>query len=271
MASSERRIGNRQRIGARPYSLLAISLFALALVLAALSATASAAEIKVLAAGGMRPGLNAAAQAFRDRTGTEAKFTYEPPVDLGKRVAGGEAADIVVSSPAIVADLSKAGKVFPDTQMHLGRVGVGVVVRDGAPLPDISSPLALKDSLIAAEAVVYNTASSGTYIDGMLKKIGAFDQIQSKLVRLWDGTAVMHHLMEGKGKEFGFGGITDILGYRDRGLRLVGPLPAEIQNYASYSAAVITVAPNPDGAKAFMAYLASPEGRALFVANGIPQ
>ena len=155
--------------------------------------------------------------------------------------------------------------------MHLGRVGVGVVVRDGAPLPDIASIQALKGSLIEAEAVVYNTASSGTYIDGMLKKLGVFDQIQGKLIRLWDGTAVMHHLMEGKIKEFGFGGITDILLYRDRGLRLVGPLPAEIQNYANYSAAVIATAPNAEGAKAFMAYLASPDGRALFLANGIPQ
>jgi molybdate transport system substrate-binding protein len=231
----------------------------------------NAAELKVLAAGGMQPGLNAAAKVFRDKTGVEAKFTYEPPVDLGKRVAGGEVADIVVSSPAVIADLTKAGKVLGDGQMHLGRVGVGVVVREGAPLPDVSSTQALKNSLLDAEAVVYNTASSGSYIDGMLKKIGVFDQIQGKLIRLWDGTAVMHHLMEGKAKEFGFGGITDILLYRERGLRLVGPLPAEIQNYANYSAAVISTAPDPDGAKAFVAYLASPEGRALFLANGIPE
>jgi molybdate transport system substrate-binding protein len=105
----------------------------------------------------------------------------------------------------------------------------------------------------------------------MLRRIGVFDQIESKLVRLWDGTAVMHHLMEGKANEFGFGGITDILLYRERGLRLVGPLPAEIQNYASYSAAVIATAPSPDAAKAFLAYLASPDGRALFLANGIPE
>jgi molybdate transport system substrate-binding protein len=82
---------------------------------------------------------------------------------------------------------------------------------------------------------------------------------------------VMHHLMEGNAREFGFGGITDILLYRERGLWLVGPLPAEIQNYANYSAAVISAAPDPDGAKAFMAYLASPEGRALFLANGIAE
>jgi molybdate transport system substrate-binding protein len=237
----------------------------------ALATAASAAEIKVLAAGGMRPGLNAAAKVFRDQTGIDATFTYEPPVDLGKRVAGGEAADIVVSSPAIVADLAKSGKVLPDSPMHLGRVGVGVVARDSAPLPDVSTIPALKASLLDAEAVVYNTASSGTYIDGMLKKVGVFDQIQGKLVRLWDGTAVMHHLMEGRIKEFGFGGITDILGYRDQGLRLIGPLPAEIQNYANYSAAVIAAAPNPDAAKAFMTYLASPAGRALFVKNGIPE
>jgi molybdate transport system substrate-binding protein len=237
----------------------------------ALASASSAAEIKVLAAGGMQPGLNAAAKVFRDRTGVEAKLTYEPPVDLGKRVAGGEAADIVVSSPPVIADLTQAGKVLPDGQIHLGRVGVGVVVREGAPLPDVSSTQALKTSLIDAEAVVYNTASSGTYIDAMLKKIGVFDQIQGKLIRLWDGTAVMHHLMEGKAKEFGFGGITDILLYRDRGLRLAGPLPAEIQNYANYSAAVIAAAPAPDSAKAFITYLASPDGRALFLANGIPE
>ncbi len=244
---------------------------ALAAACVAFGTAGNAAELKVLAAGGMQPGLNAAAKVFRDKTGVEAKFTYEPPVDLGKRVAGGEVADIVVSSPAVIADLTKFGKVLNDGQMHLGRVGVGVVVRDGAPLPDVSSTQALRSSLIDAEAVVYNTASSGTYIDGMLKKLGVFDQIQGKLIRLWDGTAVMRHLMEGRAKEFGFGGITDILLYRERGLRLVGPLPAEIQNYASYSAAVISAAPDPDGAKAFMAYLASPEGRALFRANGIPE
>jgi molybdate transport system substrate-binding protein len=243
----------------------------LAAACVALVTAGSAAEIKVLAAGGMQPGLNAAARVFRDQTAVEVKFTYEPPADLGKRVAGGEAADILVSSPPVIADLTKAGKVLADGQMHLGRVGVGVVVRDGAPLPDVASAQALTSALIAADAVVYNTASSGTYIDGMLKKLGVYDRIESKLIRLWDGTAVMHHLMEGKIKEFGFGGITDILLYRDRGLRLVGPLPAEIQNYANYSGAVIAAAPNAQAAKAFMTYLASPEGRALFLANGIPQ
>jgi molybdate transport system substrate-binding protein len=237
----------------------------------ALGAAASAADLKVLSAGAMQPGLNAAAKIFRDKTGDQAKITYEPATDLGKRVAGGEVADIIVSSPTVIADLMKAGRVLSEGQIRLGRVGVGVVVREGAPRPDIANAQALKSSLLEADAVVYNTASSGAYIDGMLRKIGVFDQIEAKLIRLWDGNAVMRRLLAGQGKEFGFGGITDILVNRDKGLRLVGPLPAELQNYTSYTAAVIATAPNAEGAKAFMTYLASPDGRALFAVNGISE
>jgi molybdate transport system substrate-binding protein len=242
-----------------------------AAALLSLDAGGSAAELKVLSAGAVQPGLNAAADIFRDKTGDVAKIAYDPATVLGKRIGGGEVADVVVSSPAVIAELTKAGRVLSEGQVRLGRVGVGVVVREGAPLPDLSSTQALKNALLAADAVVYNTASSGAYVEDMLKKIGAFDQIQGKLVRVFDGNAVMRRLVEGKGKEFGFGGITDIVLNHDKGVRLVGALPAEIQNYTSYTAALIAVAPNPAGAKAFLTYLASSDGRALFAANGISE
>jgi len=242
-----------------------------AAALLSLDAGGSAAELKVLSAGAVQPGLNAAADIFRDKTGDVAKIAYDPATVLGKRIGGGEVADVVVSSPAAIAELTKAGRVLSEGQVRLGRVGVGVVVREGAPLPDLSSTQAVKNALLAADAVVYNTASSGAYVEDMLKKIGAFDQIQGKLVRLFDGNAVMRRLVEGKGKEFGFGGITDIVLNHDKGVRLVGALPAEIQNYTSYTAALIAVAPNPAGAKAFLTYLASSDGRALFAANGISE
>ena len=97
----------------------------------------------------------------------------------------------------------------------------------------------------------------------------AFLTKSKALVRLFDGNAVMRRLIDGRGREFGFGGITDIVLNQQKSVRLVGPLPAEIQNYTSYTAAVITAAPNPGGAKAFLGYLASPDGRALFAQNGI--
>jgi molybdate transport system substrate-binding protein len=248
-----------------------VATVAAAAALLALGSGASAAELKVLSAGAVQPGLIAAAKIFFDRTGDQATVAYDPATVLGKRVAGGEIADIIVSSPAVIADLTKAGRVSPEGQIRLGRVGVGVVVREGAPAPDMASTPALKKALLDADAVVYNTASSGAYVEDMLKKIGVFDEIQGKLVRLFDGNAVMRRLVEGKGKEFGFGGITDIVLNHDKGVRLVGALPAEIQNYTSYTAAVIAVAPNANGARAFMAYLASTDGRALFAANGISE
>jgi len=127
----------------------------------------------------------------------------------------------------------------------------------------------LKRSLLAAERVVCNRASSGVYIESMLKKLGVYDELGAKLVRYDDGTAVMHHLIKGQGREFGFGGVTDILLYRDKGLQLVGPLPEEIQNYTAYATAMITATTERETALAFLRYLASPDGRALFAANGI--
>jgi len=127
----------------------------------------------------------------------------------------------------------------------------------------------LKRSLLAAERVVYNRAYSGVYIESMLKKLGVYDELGAKLVLYDDGTAVMHHLIKGQGREFGFGGITDILLYRDKGLQLVGPLPEETQNYTAYAAAMITATTEREAALAFLRYLASPGGRVLFAASGI--
>jgi molybdate transport system substrate-binding protein len=242
---------------------------AAALLLGSISAAGLAAEVQVLSAGAMQPGLIASAAAFRQEAGHDIKVTYAIASELRKRVGGGEVADIVIAPPAVTGDLVKAGKVSAQGQVALGRVGAGVVARNGAPLPDISSAEALKRSLLDADSVVYNRASSGVYIDSMLKQLGVFEQIGAKLIRYDDGTAVMHHLMQGRGREFGFGGITDILMYRDKGLQLVGPLPEEIQNYTSYTAALITAAANPDAAKAFLRYLGSTAGKALFMENGI--
>ena len=235
----------------------------------AASMTGLAAEIQVLSAGAMQPGLIAAAAALRREAGHELNVTYAIASELRKRVGGGEVADVVLAPVAGIADLTQGGAVAAEGQVAVGRVGAGVVARNGAPLPDISSAEAFKRSLLGAESVVYNRASSGVYIESMLKKLGVYQHIEARLTRYDDGTAVMHHLMRGKGREFGFGGITDILMYRDKGLQLVGPLPEEIQNYTSYTAALITAAANPDAAKAFLRYLASPAGKALFAANGI--
>src|SRR5262249_21207991 len=115
-----------------------------------------------------------------------------------------------------------------------------------------------------------NRASSGIYIESMLKKIGVFDQIEKKIVKVADGEAVTARIKQGTGKEFGFGGYTDILLNQDAGhSKLVGPIPEELQNYTLYSGAVIAASANQVNARAFLAYVDSPEAVEIFKASGV--
>ena len=229
---------------------------------------AAAAEIAVLSGGAIEPGLRAAASAFQKQTGDTVKITFNTTPQIRKRIDSGEKFDVVIAPPAAMDAFAKAGKIGEE-RVGVGRVGMGVAVRPGAPVPDISNAEALRHSLLGAETLVFNRASSGLYFEGLLKKMGVYEQIESKTTRYADAGSVMEHVLKGKGKEIGFGPITEILMYKEKGLRLVGPLPAEVQNYTSYTAAVAAGSPNGELARNLVRFLGSPSGKALFVAAGI--
>jgi molybdate transport system substrate-binding protein len=227
---------------------------------------AMAAEIRVLSAGAVEPGLRAAAAAFKKQSGHDVNIAFNTAPEIRKRIAGGDSFDVLIAPPAALDEF--AGKVTAD-RVNLGRVGLGVAVRPGASVPDISSSDALKRSVLEADSIVFNRASSGIYFENLLKKMEIYDKVQAKTTRYADGAAVMEHVLKGKGREIGFGPVTEILQHREKGLKLVGPLPPEVQNYTSYSAAPMTAAANAEPAKAFVRYLGSPESKALFVGAGI--
>jgi molybdate transport system substrate-binding protein len=231
------------------------------------SGVAAGAEITVISGGAVEPGLNAAAAAFQKETGHAVKITYNTTPQMLKRIGGGDTFDVVIAPPAAIKVFAEAGKV-EEGGANLGRVGIGVMVRPGAPVPDISSAEAIKRAVLEAESVVYNRASSGLYFEGMLKKMGILEQAEAKAARYATGAESMDHMLKGKGKEVGFGPITEILLYKEKGLRLVGPLPAEVQNYTAYTAAPMTTGANKEVAKAFVRYLGGP-AKPLFVAAGI--
>lgn len=93
--------------------------------------------------------------------------------------------------------------------------------------------------------------------------------MQARSTRYPDGASVLEHVLKGQGTEIGFGAITEILLYRDKGLKFVGPLPVEIQNYTAYVATVMVGTQQPAAARAFVAYLGSASGQAIFKAAGI--
>jgi len=229
---------------------------------------AGAAEVKVLSAGALEPGMKAAAAEFQKASGHSVKIAFNTTPQIRKRIGDGEVHDVVVAPPAVIDEFAKAGKLGQD-RANVGRVGMGVAVRPGAPAPDISSPEALRKSVLDAESLVFNRASTGIYLENLLKKMGVYDQIEKKTTRYDDAAAVMEHVLKGKGREIGFAPITEILLHRDRGLRLVGPLPAEVQNYTSYSAGIMAGAPSASAAQEFVRYLGTPAAKKVFVAAGI--
>jgi len=227
----------------------------------------SAAEITVLSGGAVEPGLNAAAAAFEKATGHAVKITYNTTPQIRKRVGGGDTFDVVIAPPAAAKEFAAAGKVEEGGD-NVGRVGLGVVIRPGAPVPDISNSETIRRTVLEAESIVFNRASSGLYFEGLLKKMGIYEQVEPKSARYATGAEVMEHVLKGKGKEVGFGPITEILQYKEKGLRLIGPLPAEIQNYTSYVAVPMSAGSNKEVAAAFVRFLGGP-GKPLFVAAGI--
>jgi len=241
---------------------------ALAWLWCAVAGSTVAAEINVLSAGAVEPGLRAAAGAYQKASGHQVKITFNTAPEIRKRISGGEAFDVVIAPPAALEEFAGAGKLAAE-RASLGRVGLGVAVRPGAELPDISSTDALKRSILQADSIVFNRASTGIYLENLFKKMGIFDPILSKTTRYPDAGAVMEHVLRGKGKEIGFGPVTEILLHRDKGLVLVGPLPADVQNYTSYSAAPMTAAASAELARAFVGYLGGAESKALFVAAGV--
>jgi len=243
--------------------------FLATLLMPVLSTAAFAAEIRILSAGAVEPGLQAFAQVAKRETGHDLKIQFNTAPQIAQRLAAGEAYDIVIAPPDAIAKAAQDGKVVADTRIAVGRVGGGVVVRNGASAPDIASVDALKRALLAADSLVYNTASSGIYLDKLFEKMGILDQLKPKTTRYPDGASVMEHVSKGKGNEIGFGAITEIKSYESKGVKLVGPLPAEVQNYTSYEAVMMTGATSPEAVRAVLNQMTTQAGKAAFAAAGV--
>jgi molybdate transport system substrate-binding protein len=215
--------------------------------------SAGAAEIKVLTAGAFKQVLLALVPEYEQQTGN--KVVIEN--------------DTVVVSPLAVADLTKQGKVAPGTSANLARVGVGVVVKQGAPHPDISTVEAFKHALLTAKSVAYidpaSGGSSGIFVDRLLDKLGIAGEVRPK-AKLIEGGAVADHIANGEA-ELGVHQISEIMPVK--GVELVGPLPGDLQNYTVYAAGVSATSKNPDAAAALIKLLSGADAAAVLKAKGM--
>src|SRR5262245_16642521 len=248
-----------------------MTVLALAMVLLAVGAPrgAAAAEVKVLTAGAFKQVLVALVPDFEKQTGHKVTVENDTIGALTKRIEGGEAFDLAVLTPAAVNGLTEKGKLVPGTRATLARVGVGVMVKAGAPQPDISSVDAFKRALIAAKSVAYidpaSGGSSGIYVSGLLDKLGIADQVKPK-AKLKKGGYVADLIVSGEA-ELGIHQISEVVPVKE--VTLVGPLPAEIQNYTIYAAGLGAGAKDAEAAKALIKALTAPAAAAVLQSKGM--
>lgn len=208
------------------------------------------------------------ARDFEREHGHRITFVFDTGPNLARRVGAGESADVLIAPAAVVAQALTDGRVVAGTPADIGRVAVGVAIPRGAARPDLGSVDAFKAALLRADAVVYSQGTSGVYIEQLFRQLGVTDAIAGKLVRLPNGGAAMERIASSRANDIGFTMVSEIRMFEDRGVVLAGMLPAAIQNYTTYTAAVLTGSPNRTAAQAFVRHLTTPAARTMLVSTG---
>jgi len=225
-------------------------------------------EINVLSAGAVGPGLKKVTELFQRDTSKSVKLTFATGPRIVERLGADSQFDIVIAPPVVLEDLARDGRISSESRVLLGRVGVGIMVRAGAWEPPIATVGELRKSLLDATSVVFNRASTGTYLENLFERLGIAPELERKSIRYPDFAAVLDHISGSANGEIGFGATTVVAENSQGRVTFVGTLPAEIQNYTAYEAAVVQ-----NGAanttRHFIEYLGSPQAKAILLQAGI--
>jgi molybdate transport system substrate-binding protein len=233
---------------------------------------AEAAELKVLSAIGMQSVLEDLGPKFERATGHKLSFSFTTAGAAVKRAQGGEAADVVITTRQGIDGLVKNGKAAADNVTALASAGISVAIRKGAPKPDISSPDALKRTLLAAKSISYvdpaSGGASGIHFAKVLDRLGITNEMKSKTVLPNPKTPAEVGALVAKGEaEIGVHIIVELISVA--GIDIVGPLPGDLQNTIVFAAAVMASAKDAEAAKALVNFLRTPEAVAVTKANGM--
>ena len=245
-----------------------ITTVAMLIALAMASSTAFAKDLVVFSAGAVKSALSALVPVWEARSGHRLIVTYASAGELRGKLAAGERADIVILPLENFAAVEKEGLTDAAARRDLGAVGIGVAVKAGAKLPDISSEEALKRALLEAKSLTYMDPARGTsgkhFDEVVLPKLAMRDAVRAKAV-LGEGGMIAEKVARGE-VEMAFHQMTEMLPVA--GITIVGLLPPSLQKTTVYSGAVMKAAKSPTEAAALLAFLVSTEGRAMFLAKG---
>ena len=235
---------------------------------------AEAAELKVLSAIGMQSAMEDLGPKFERATGHKLAISFATAGAAVKRAQGGEAADVVIATRQGIDGLVKNGKAAADNVTVLASAGISVAIRKGAPKPDISSPDALKRTLLAAKSISYvdpaSGGASGIHFAKVLDRLGIANEVQSKTVFPNPKTPAEVGVVVANGEaEIGvhLHLIQELMSVA--GIDLVGPLPGDLQDTIVFAAAIMTGAKDAAAAKALVDFLRTPESAKVIKAKGM--
>ena len=239
------------------------------------AAAAPAAEVRVMISAGFHGVYSQLVPAFERASGHHVVTTRGPsmgdsPEAIPTRLARGEPADVVILDGGAADELGSRGMVRPGSKVQLARSQVGMVVREGAPKPDIATADALRATLLAAKSIAYSDSGSGTYLSKTLfPKLGIADRIAAKSRKVRgppSGEPVAAVVARGEA-EVGFQQVSELI--HVPGVTYVGTIPAELQPGFSFAGAVTTQAREPDAGAALLRFLSSPEAAPVLVKAGL--
>ena len=228
------------------------------------------ATLRILSAGAAQAVVEQIQEAFERETGNTVVKDCGAVGAMKKRVVDGEAADVILLTRALIDELAASGHVVDGSIHDLGKVGTGVAVRAGTPLPGISNDEALRASLLAATKIVFPdpaTATAGKVIMKMFESLGIGDAVRDRLQFFPNGYAAMKWLASSSGaNEIGMTQVSEIVA--NKGVAYVGPFPEKYQMKATYSVALAAKAQEPALARDFIGRLAAPSFRDRLRAAG---
>jgi molybdate transport system substrate-binding protein len=206
------------------------------------------------------------AAKFTEATGDRVLFTVGTVREIQDKLSGSAQRDIVVLPSAA---LDNAARLRPGSRIDLARVGIGVVVRAGAPLPDISSADAIRKTLLAARSIAHPDPQGGGFagvqITRMFARLGIADAVKPKVILAYAFTGGVAQVASGEA-EIGLFNISEILPVK--GVTLVGPLAPELQSYITFSAGLHIAAVSVEPAASFLRWLSHPDARDAWRTGG---
>jgi molybdate transport system substrate-binding protein len=234
------------------------------ILVAAIAATAglavkpsAAADVRVFTSGAPADIQRGLAGDFSEKSGHRLVLTSGTLSAMQQRLSGSESADVVVLPAPTIEALEKAGKLRAGSRISLARVGIGVAVRQGAPLPDVSSVDAVRRALLAARSIVHPDPQgggfTGAHINRMIERMGIADAVKPKVKLMFAVGGGVASVASGDA-EIGLFNISEILPVP--GAALAGALPAELQSYITFAGALHSDSAAPDAAAAYLKMLA---------------